>query len=136
MSGGARPLVILLDEGAPVPTAEPFLARLHGVIYHHEVLESGATDERVASMAILNKATLIAVDGDMRRIVRRFGAPGGGRERYSGLNLISVRCNEVLAAKRLDKAMSFIEHEWRFACEKASRRMWVDVEAHKLITYR
>ena len=45
-------------------------------------------------------------------------------------------CNEVMAAKRLDQAMSFIEHERKFACEKAARRTWVDVEPHKLVSYR
>jgi predicted nuclease of predicted toxin-antitoxin system len=98
-------------------------------------LLSGANDRLVVATAILNKAVLVAVDGDMRRMVRRFGAPGNS-EKYYGLNLISICCNEVLAAKRLTQAMSFIEREWRFACEKTARRMWVDIEPHKLITYR
>jgi hypothetical protein len=41
-----------------------------------------------------------------------------------------------MAAKRFDQAMSFIEHEWSFACEKPSRRMWVDIEPRKLVSYR
>ena len=125
----------MLDEGTPVPAAEPFIKRGHQVIHHRDVLLSGAKDKVVVTAAILNKAVLIAVDADMRRMVRRFGAPGQ-TERYDKLNLISIRCNEVLAAKRLTQAMSFIEQEWHFACEKPSRRMWVDIEPHRLITYR
>jgi hypothetical protein len=125
----------MLDEGTPVPAAQPFVERGHQVIYHNDVLFSGANDELVVAHAILNDAALIAVDADMRRMVRRFGA-AGHTEKYYRLNLISIRCNEVLAAKRLAQAMSFIEHEWHFACEKAARRMWIDIEPHKLTTYR
>jgi predicted nuclease of predicted toxin-antitoxin system len=125
----------MLDEGTPVPAADPFVERGHQVIHHSDVLDSGASDDLVVATAILNQAVLIAVDADMRRMVKRFGAPGP-TERYSRLSLISIRCNEVMAAKRLAHAMSFIEHEWDFACEKAARRMWVDIEPHKLITYR
>lgn len=135
MNGRHRPLVVLLDEGTPVPAARPFHQRKHGVIFHHQVLASGATDQEVAAAAILNEAVLVAVDADMRRMVRRFGTPGRN-ERYSKLSLIHIRCNEVMAAKRLDQAMSFIEHEWSFACQKPSRRMWVDIEPHKLVSYR
>lgn len=135
MNGRHRPLVLLLDEGTPVPAARPFQKRSHSVIFHYEVLENGATDEQVVAAAILNEAVLIAVDADMRRMVRRFGTPGRS-ERYSRLSLIHLRCNEVMAAKRLDQAMSFIEHEWKFACEKAARRVWVDIEPHKLVSYR
>lgn len=127
----------MLDEGTPVPAAEPFIERGHQVIYHGDVLFSGADDGLVVAHAILNDAALIAVDADMRRMVRRFGAPSQAHtEKYHRLNLISIRCNEVLAAKRLAQAMSFIEHEWRFAYEKTARRMWVDIESHRLITYR
>jgi len=125
----------MLDEGTPVPAAAPFVERGHQVIHHNDVLDSGANDELVVATAILNQAVLIAVDADMRRMVKRFGAPGP-TERYSRLSLLSIRCNEVMAAKRLANAMSLIEHEWDFACEKAARRMWVDIEPHKLITYR
>jgi predicted nuclease of predicted toxin-antitoxin system len=135
VNGRHRPLVVLLDEGTPVPAAKPFLQRRHSVIFHYQVLESGATDHEVVAAAILNEAVLVAVEADMRRMVRRFGTPGRN-ERYAKLSLIHIRCNEVMAAKRLDQAMSFIEHEWKFACEKAARRMWVDIEPHKLASYR
>jgi hypothetical protein len=38
----------------------------------------------------------------------------------------------MLAAKRLEQAMSLIEHEWQFSSEKASRRLWVEIGAHHL----
>lgn len=57
---------VLLDEAAPQPVATPLLARGRRVIYHSEVLQSGATDDQVVVMAMLNRAILIAVDADMR----------------------------------------------------------------------
>ncbi len=130
-----RKLRILLDEGTPVPAAGPFIERGHEVIYHSEVLESGAKDEVVVVTAIMNGAALIAVDADMKRMVKRFGSPNSS-ERYAKLNLIFINCNEVLATKRLAHAMSFIENEWDVACEKTARRMWVDIGPHFLRTYR
>jgi hypothetical protein len=128
-------LVVLLDEGAPHSSAEPFLQNGYKAIYHGDVLDSGASDELVAVTAILNEAILIAVDRDMRRIVRRFGAARDGG-RFERLNLIWVACDPVMATRRLSHAMSFIEHEWAIACELVARRMWVNIENHKLTTYR
>jgi predicted nuclease of predicted toxin-antitoxin system len=85
-AGGQR-LIILLDEGTPILAAAPFLERGHKAIYHSDVLVSGAKDELVVATAILNKAALIAVDLDMKRMARRFGSPGNG-EKYHALNLI------------------------------------------------
>ena len=125
----------MLDEGTPVPAAEPFLTRGHQVIYHSDVLASGSKDDVVVVTSIINKAILIAVDADMKRMVKRFGSPNLS-ERYARLNLIFISCNEVLAAKRLDHAMSFIENEWNVTCEKAARRLWVDIGPHCLRSFR
>lgn len=128
-------LRLMLDEGAPVPVAAPFLARGHQVIYHAEVLEPGAKDGVVCYTAMINKAVLIVVDRDMKQLAKRFGAADKDNK-FPRLNLIYVSCNEVLAAKRLDHAMSFIENEWSVACQKAARRMWVDIGPHCLRSYR
>ena len=128
-------LIVLLDEGTPVLSAEPFMARGYQVIQHHEVLENGAKDELVAAAAILNNAALIALDLDMKRLVRRFGSPDNGG-RFKKLDLIFVGCDPVMAAKRIAHAMSFIENEWAVRCEKAARRLWVSIDNHRLTSYR
>jgi predicted nuclease of predicted toxin-antitoxin system len=130
-----RHITALLDEGAPVPVSLPFLDRGHTVIYHSDVLENGASDDLVVITAILNKAILIAVDADMKRMVKRFGSPNNS-ERYSKLNLLFVSCNEILASKRIEHAMSFLENEWHVCCEKTARRLWVDIGPHRLTSYR
>lgn len=135
MRGNRQDLVVLLDEGTPVLSASPFLDRGHQVIYHGDVLDSGAKDEIVASTAILNNAALIAVDLDMKRLARRFGSPDNGA-RFRKLDLIFIGCDPVMAAKRLAHAMSFIENEWSVRCEKAARRLWVSIDNHRLTSYR
>jgi hypothetical protein len=128
-------MAILLDEGTPVFVAAPFSSRGYRVIHHADILERGAKDDLVAAMAFLNNAILIALDLDRKRLVRRFGAPVSN-ERYSSLNLIFAGCNRILAPKRIEPAMSFIENEWSVAREKRARRLWLDVSAHRLTTYR
>lgn len=93
MRGKVSSLVVLLDEGTPVLSVEPFAERGYQIIYHGDVLENGAKDEIVASTAILNNAILIANDLDMKRLVRRFGSPGNN-PRFKELDLI------LLAATR------------------------------------
>ncbi len=125
----------MLDEGAPIAAGEPFKKRGYQVIRHQEVLMPGAKDALVCATAIVNGAVLIATDRDMKRMTKRFGGPQEDG-RYAKLHLIFVTCNEVLAAKRLEHAMSFIEHEWQVVCQKLARRLWLDIGPHHLKTYR
>ena len=74
MTPEERKFKVLLDEGAPVPVAAPFLSRGHEVIYYRDVLEPGAKDRVVCYHAILNNAILIVIDRDMKQLAKRFGA--------------------------------------------------------------
>ena len=125
----------LLDEGAPQPVAEPLLKGGHQVIYHSDVLQSGASDDQVVIMAILNKSILIAVDADMKRLVRRFGS-GGSEQKYKSLHLLFLTCNPSMAAKRLAHCLSLVGHEWHITREKSARRFWVDISTHRITSYR
>ena len=135
MRGNKKDLIVILDEGTPILSAVPFLKNGYQVIYHGDVLDNGAKDDLVAATAILNEAALIAVDLDMKRLVRRFGSPDNGG-RFKKLDLIFIGCDPVMAAKRIAHALSFIENEWIVRCEKAARRLWVSIENHRLTTYR
>jgi len=78
---------------------------------------------------------LLAIDPDMKAFPKRYGISKGS-PRYASLSLIWIGCNEVLAAKRLEQAMSLIEHEWKFSEEKASRRLWIEIGPHHIRTMR
>jgi hypothetical protein len=112
-----------------------FHAHNHTVIYHRQVLEQGVTDPIVCAAAIANDAILVAVDADMKRLAKRYGAmPTAGR--FESLNLIWIGCNGPLASKRAEQAMSLIEHEWAFSVGKAARRLWIEIGPHHIRTYR
>ena len=129
------PLIVLLDEGAPADIGTPFVSCNHRVIQFSDVLSPSAKDSVVAATAIQNNAVLIAVDRDMRQLAKRWGSPGEG-SRYSRLNLIFISCNSALAPKRVRYAMSLIEHEWKIACQKVSRAMWITINPHDIRCHR
>jgi hypothetical protein len=92
-------------------------------------------DDVVCTTALANDAILLAIDPDMKRFPKRYGISHGS-PRYANLSLIWIGCNEVLAAKRLEQAMSLIEHEWKVSDEKAARRLWIEIGPHHIRTYR
>jgi hypothetical protein len=71
----------------------------------------------------------------MKTFPKRFGT-GHANDRFANLSLIRIGCNEVLASKRIDQAMSLIEHEWLFSTAKNARRLWIDLGAHVIRTNR
>lgn len=124
----------LLDAGVPDSVGHVFSSHGHIVIHYRDVLIDGAKDEVVCATALENSAILVAVDGDMKRLPKRYGAPQA--ERFNGLSIIRLCCNETLASKRLDQAMSLIEHEWQYREAKAARRLWVEIGPHSIRTHR
>jgi predicted nuclease of predicted toxin-antitoxin system len=112
-----------------------FRASGHHVILHREVLAEKTADDVVAATALANAAILLAIDPDMKRFPKRFGISQGST-RFEKLSLIWVCCNETMAAKRLQQAMSLIEHEWNVSEEKTARRLWIEVGPHHLRSNR
>jgi hypothetical protein len=124
-----------MDEGTPAEIADCFEAAGFRAIRFHEVLSLGAKDDVVCAAAMVNSAALVAVDKDMKHFKKRFGqAEGGGK--FTKMHLIHFSCSGVMAVKRSEQAMSFIEHEWLFVCQKTARSMWLDIGAHHVRSYR
>jgi predicted nuclease of predicted toxin-antitoxin system len=125
----------LLDAGVPDSVAEVLREFGHHVILCREVLPERAPDDVVCATALANDAILVAIDGDMKRLAKRFGVSNSS-ERFKRLSIIRLCCNELLAAKRLRQAMTFVEHEWTISEEKVARRLWVDIGPHFLRSNR
>src|SRR4051794_17915049 len=106
-------ITVILDEDAPVQIGDPFAQAGHDVVRHSKLFAPGTADHLIAATAITNNAVLIAVDRDMAQLARRFGGARGS-PKYPRLHLLLIRCNPVMASKRVDQALGFIEHEWRF----------------------
>lgn len=109
--------------------------RDHFVIFYRQVLGENIDDDVVCTTALANDAILLAIDPDMKAFPKRYGISRGS-PRYSNLSLIWIGCNEVLAAKRLEQAMTLIEHEWDVSEAKASRRLWIEIGPHHIRTMR
>jgi predicted nuclease of predicted toxin-antitoxin system len=124
-----------MDASVPDSVGNSFAENGHNVIHHREVLPDGVPDEMVCATALRNDAILVAIDNDMRRLARRYGT-GPNHDRFKQLSLIRIGCNPALAAKRVEQAMSLIEHEWAYAGTKAARRLWVDIEPHAIRSHR
>lgn len=122
----------LLDAGVPVSVGKAFQSHGHDVIYYHDVLPERANDLLVCETAMQNDAVLVAIDLDMRRIANRYG----NNPRFAKLNLLHLGCNEVMAAKRLEQALSLIQSEWEFKLLKPSRRFWFEVTGQYFKTFR
>ena len=87
----------------------------------------------VCAAAQANDAILVAFDHDMKQLAQRYGIGSG---RFKRLCLIKFLCPEPMAAKRLEQAMSLIEHEWLVSSEKVARRLFVEVGKQFLRTNR
>lgn len=124
-----------MDAGVPDSVGQVFSDNGHLVIYHREALPEKTSDSVVCATALANDAILVAIDGDMKQFPKRFGISGGS-DRFARLNIIRICCDEVLASKRLEQAMSLIEHEWSVSEKKVARRLWIDIAPHHLKSNR
>lgn len=93
----------------------------------------GSRDELVCIAAEANDAILVAFDNDMKQAARRQGI---NSTRFKRLSLLKFACEEPMAGKRLEEAMSLVEHEWLVSTEKAARRLFVEIGTHVLRSHR
>jgi predicted nuclease of predicted toxin-antitoxin system len=133
LNGGRPRLRVLLDEGVPRDVGRTFEQHGHEVIPFEEAVQRGARDELVCAAAEANAALLVAFDNDMRQAARRQGI---GSVRFKRLNLLKFTCPEPMAAKRLEEAMSLVEHEWAVAAQTTGRRLYVEISTHVLRSFR
>jgi len=124
-----------LDAGVPDSVGRVLLECGHEPIYHRDALPDRTPDAVVAATALANNAILVAIDKDMKQIAQRYGMTPRNN-RFDRLSLIRICCDEVMASKRVEHAMSFLELEWAFRSEKAARRMWIEIGPHYLKTNR
>lgn len=133
MSAPSVQLTFLLDASAPESVAVALEKAGHKAIRHNDVLSEGAADIVVCEAALANAAILVAVDRDMKHLSRRFNPD---QPRLKRLSMVQIACNAVMAAKRLDQALSMIEHEFAISQKKAAARLWFEITNHRLTTYR
>lgn len=134
MSARAKTLRTLLDAGVPDSVGDVLRTAGHEVILHREVLPDKTHDDVVCATALQNEAILIAQDGDMKAMTKRYGAPSSPR--FEKLNLIRLCCEGPLASARLEQSLDLVTLEWAFTLAKPSRRLWIDICPHFIRTNR
>ena len=98
-----------VDQCVPESVARTLESHHHDVIRLRERIAPDSPDNLVAAVSQSNDAILVTMDGDFKTIARRHGI---GSTRFRRLSLLRFeRCRESVAAKRLEAAMSLIEHE-------------------------
>lgn len=117
-------LRFFLDEGVPDSVGRVLVQAGHMVIRHRDALAPGMVDEVVAATALANDAILVALDADMRTIARGYGI---GQSRFRTLSLLHLSCSEPRASRRVEEALSLIEHEWLRGSEAGRRRLFIEV---------
>src|SRR6266481_10105167 len=93
----------------------------------HEVIllrDSIAPDSFVAAVAELHGAVLVSYDKDFRSLAPRIGV---GQRRFRKLSRIGFKCSEPHSARRLESALSLIEHEWSLAQSAPDKRIMIEI---------
>lgn len=119
-----------------VPESVPKMLEAHGykVIRLREKTAPDSPDTLVAAVAEANDAVLVTMDGDFKSIAARSGI---GQRRFRRLSLLRFeRCRESQAARRLESALSLVEHEWTCGNGRHDRRMFVVIGAEIIRTHR
>jgi len=122
-----------LDEGVPASVGKFLHSEGHDVILLKDVIATGSPDNVVATAAEKNEAILVACDGDMKQMVKRFGIGAG---RFKALNLLKITCAGPLNTPRVQQSLSLVQHEWDWSQRKKARRMFVEIKSDVIRTYR
>lgn len=133
MSSKSLRLKFFLDEGVPDSVGKFLISEGHEAVFLRDSITPGSSDPVVCKAAEVNDAILVACDGDMKQLAKRFGIGGG---RYKKLSLLKLSCGEPQAATRLKQCMSLIEHEWLISEKKSSRRLFIEIKSSVVSSYR
>jgi predicted nuclease of predicted toxin-antitoxin system len=125
---------LFVDHCVPESVPKMLESKSYEVIRLRERTATDSPDALVAAVAEANNAVLVTMDGDFKSIARRTGI---GHRRFRKLSLIRFeQCRESHAARRLESALSLIEHEWAFGNGGRDRRMFVVVKSETIRTHR
>lgn len=103
------------------------------MIFLRECIATGSPDDLVCVAAEENEAILVACDGDMKQMVKKFGVGDG---RFKKLSLVKISCKSPQAATRMKSALSLIQHEWTLSSNTSVRRIYIEIKSATISTKR
>jgi predicted nuclease of predicted toxin-antitoxin system len=123
------------DQNVPDAVNRFLISKGYIAIPLREQIPASSPDSLVAAVAEASEAILVTFDADFKAIASRFGI---GQKRFTKLSLIRFeKCRESQAARRLEEALSLIEHEWAFGnAQKLDRRMFIVIQSQTIRTHR
>ena|SRR5271170_1232067 len=127
------PLKFFIDQCVPDSVGRMLKEAGYAVELLREKLATDSPDQLVAIYSELSGAVLISLDRDFRSLAPRVGI---GQQRFRRLSRIGIRCDEPMAARRIESALSLIEHEWDRAQQSSDKRMIIEVGPTYIRTIR
>jgi predicted nuclease of predicted toxin-antitoxin system len=123
-----------IDQNVPDTVGQFLASKRYEVVYLRTRIPTNSPDTLVAAVAEANNAILVTFDPDFKTLAGRIGI---GRSRFARLSLIRFeKCRESQAAKRMEVALSLIEHEWSFGKGSRDRRLFVVITSQTIRTHR
>lgn len=123
-----------IDQNVPAAVGNFLVSSGFDVILLRDRIPTESPDTLVAAVAEANNAILVTFDSDFKALASRIGI---GQRRFARLSLIRFeKCRESQAARRLETALSLIEHEWAIGSEERDRRLFVVITAQTIRTHR
>jgi hypothetical protein len=120
-----RPRIkFFLDNCVPDSVARVLRSAGHEVILQRDTIPRDSPDPVVARVSEVLDAVLVSYDRDFKALAPRMGI---GQRRFRKLSRIGFSCREPNAARRIEAALSLIEHEWQVAQNAADNRMIVEI---------
>jgi predicted nuclease of predicted toxin-antitoxin system len=123
-----------IDQNVPTAVDRFLGSRGYEVVLLRQRIPTESSDALVAAVAEANNAILVTFDPDFKALASRIGI---GRRRFARLSLIRFeKCRESQAARRMEEALSLIEHEWAIGRGERDRRLFVVITSQTIRTHR
>jgi predicted nuclease of predicted toxin-antitoxin system len=130
----ARPRIkFFLDNCVPDSVAHVLRDAGHDVILLRDAIPKDSPDQLVAATSELHRAVLVSFDQDFRSLAPRIGI---GQRRFRTLSRIGFHCSEPQAARRIENALSLIEHERELTKSANDKRILIEIGASYIRTIR
>jgi predicted nuclease of predicted toxin-antitoxin system len=123
-----------VDQNVPDSVGRFLRGKGYEIVFLRERIPIDSPDTLVAAVAEANNAILVTFDPDFKALASRIGI---GRRRFAKLSLVRFeKCRESQAARRIETALSLIEHEWAIGRSASDRRMFVVITSQTIRTHR
>lgn len=129
-----RPAIkFLVDQCVPDSVGQILKQNGHDVLLLRETIAPDSPDPLVAAVSEMFGAVLVSHDHDFKTLGPRMQI---GRRRFRKLSRIGLRCRESQSARRMEEAITLIEHEWNYSQAQSDKRIIIEIGPTYIRTIR